>query len=237
MTTCLMIVLSFIALVAASISIVRFMPSPERSPHAFDGQFHVTHDKDAQQLRILAANEDRLIVEETQGSHCEPDVFLDDGCAPPYHYHTSQYETFEVMEGAVRIKLNGDESTVLQKGEKFTVAPRDKHTLIKSGHEDMRVRVILFPNPDHMERFFPNLFGTIRDGGPNPVQILYVFCNNGVRIADMPSFLHETLCVMINVMAPLAGYHLEYPEYAFKGDYQWNKSEEGTETPLQKQDL
>jgi hypothetical protein len=67
MTTTCLIVLSFIALVAASISIVRFMPSPERSPHAFDGQFHVTHDKDAQQLRILAANEDRLIVEETQG--------------------------------------------------------------------------------------------------------------------------------------------------------------------------
>jgi mannose-6-phosphate isomerase-like protein (cupin superfamily) len=99
------LVSTFVA-VAASVGIVRLVPSPERSAHAFDDLFGVTSDKDASQMRIISANEDRVIVEETQGKNCEPDVF-DGMCAPPYHYHTYQSETFDVMEGAMRIKLNG----------------------------------------------------------------------------------------------------------------------------------
>ena len=226
---------SFVAVavaVAVSVGIVRLIPSPERSAHAFDDLFHVTSDKDAAQMRILSANEDRLIVEETQGKNCEPDVFnVFDGCAPPYHYHTVQSETFEVMEGTMRMKLNGKEF-VLERGESATVPPGDKHTFIKSGSETLRTRITLFPNPDNTERLFPNLFGTIRDG-PNPVQILYIFCNNGLRMAEIPGFLHEALCVVLNVMAPLAGYHHEYPEYQYKGEYTWE--EESVESEKQQE--
>jgi quercetin dioxygenase-like cupin family protein len=220
------ILLSSFVAVAVSVGIVRWIPSPERSAHAFDDPFGVSSDKDVTQMWILSANEDRVIVEETQGKNCVADDF-DGMCSPPYHYHTFQSETFEVMEGAMRLKLNGKEF-VLGKGESATIPPGDKHTFIKSGSEILRSRITLFPNPDNTERFFPNLFGTIRDAGPNPVQIIYLFCNNGVRLVDITGFLHEALCVIMNVMAPLAGYRLEYPEYQYKGEYTWE--EESTES-------
>jgi hypothetical protein len=127
--------------------------------------------------------------------------------------------------------MNGKE-IVLGKGESTTVPPGDKHTFIKSGSETLRSRITLFPNPENTERFFPNLFGTIRDG-PNPVQILYIFCNNGLRMVDIPDFLQEPLCAILNVMAPLAGYRLEYPEYQYKGEYKW--VEESVESEKQQE--
>mmetsp|Transcript_29281 Transcript_29281/g.48396 ORF Transcript_29281/g.48396 Transcript_29281/m.48396 type:complete len:239 (-) Transcript_29281:197-913(-) len=215
------ILLSSLVVVAASVGIVRIMPSPERSAHAFDACIGVSNDPDASQMRILSANKDRLVAEETQGNNCVPDVF-DSNCAPPYHYHIIQDETFEILEGAARMILNGKEFVVKAGEPAITVPHGDKHTFVKSGGENMRVRVTMFPNPENSERLFPNLFGTIRDG-PNPVQIIYIMCNNGVRLADMPGFVHEALCVILNVMAPLAGYHVEYPEYQYKGEYTWTE--------------
>lgn len=49
-----------LALVAPSIGIVRLIPSPERSAYEYNELFHVSHDKDAQQMRILSADKDRL---------------------------------------------------------------------------------------------------------------------------------------------------------------------------------
>jgi hypothetical protein len=59
------ILLSSFVAVTVSVGIVRLIPSPERFAHAFD-LFGVTSDQDASQMRILSANEDHLIVQETQ---------------------------------------------------------------------------------------------------------------------------------------------------------------------------
>jgi hypothetical protein len=62
------------AFVAAAVSRYRPLGSFARTPpHAFDDPFGVTSDQDASQMKILSANEDRVIVEETQGN-CAPDV-------------------------------------------------------------------------------------------------------------------------------------------------------------------
>ena len=82
---------------------------------------------------------------------------------------------------------------------------------------DVEVEITLRPNPgNQMQRFFPNLFGTIRDGGPNLVQILYIFCTNGVRLADIPKPIHEVVCLTTRGVAPLLGYRHEYEEYVWK---------------------
>ena len=83
----------------------------------------------------------------------------------------------------------------------------------------MLAKVTLHPNPDCIgQRFFPNLFGNVRDanGKPNPVQALYIFCSHGVRLADIPKPIHELMCVATNMVAHLFGYRLEYEEYPYR---------------------
>jgi quercetin dioxygenase-like cupin family protein len=48
--------------------------------------------------------------------------------APPEHLHPSQEERFEVLEGAVRVRVDGREQT-LTRGEQLTLAPGTVHTM------------------------------------------------------------------------------------------------------------
>ncbi|KAL9183268.1 hypothetical protein ACHAXT_005055 [Thalassiosira profunda] len=212
-------VASYITLgvLAASIVAVRLVPHPERSAHGFGDLFQESTDPDAAVMRILpGADEEHFTVVERQGLNCEPDNW-ENACTPPYHYHTYQTETFEVKEGAILVKLEG-EILKIQAGDGPVTVPIGKaHTYIKTGADDVEVDITLRPNPGgNGQRFFPNLFGSIRDGGPNLVQILYVFCTNGVRLADIPGPIHEGMCLATRAVAPLLGYRHEYPEYGWK---------------------
>jgi mannose-6-phosphate isomerase-like protein (cupin superfamily) len=207
-----------LAVALVAIFAVRLIPSPERTVHNHGEYFGVTHDTDNQEaMRIESADKEKIVIIEKQGSKCEPDNF-DHICSPPYHYHTFQYEDFEVLEGSMKIKLDGEFIT-LHKGDKVTVPPKAKHTYSKHGTDDMMARVTLRPNPDGLgQRFFPNLFGSVRDsnGNPSPFQIIYLFCNHGVRLADVPVPLHEVMCWTTNILAPMMGYKLEYQEYPYQ---------------------
>lgn len=214
MSKTLQISLSMVALLA--ILIVRLMPHPERSAHGFDALFHTTSDPLAAQMRILPdATEDHFSVVETQGPNCEADNW-ENQCAPPLHYHTFQTEEFKVTKGSILMKQDG-EIIKVSAGDKSVIVPIGaRHTFIRTGNDEVEVTITLRPNPGgNMQRFFPNLFGTIRDG-PNLVQILYIFCSNGVRLADIPGLIHEVLCGATLAVAPILGYRHEYPEYEWK---------------------
>jgi len=205
-----------LAFLFGAVGVVRLIPHPERTSHGFGELFHTTSDPHAAQMRILpGSDEDHFTVVETQGKNCKP--HWDNICAPPYHYHTFQNETFEVTKGMIKIKLDGEE-LVLRKGDgPLTIPHGHHHTFIKAGNDDMEVLVTLRPNPGNKgQRFFPNLFGTIRDKGPSLPQILYIFCTNGVRLSDIPWPIHEVMCVATRVVAPILGYRHEYPEYEWK---------------------
>lgn len=207
-----------LAVLAISILAIRLMPSPERTMHAHGEYFGMTHDTDNEHaMKIVSADKDSFVLIEKQGHKCQADNF-DHICSPPYHYHTFQHEDFEVLEGSMSVKLDGEILT-LRAGEKITVPPKAKHTFTKHGSEDLVTKVTLYPNPDGLgQRFFPNLFGSVRDtnGNPNPVQVIYLFCNHGVRLADIPGPIHEFMCVATNMVAPLLGYRLEYDEYPYQ---------------------
>lgn len=168
-------------------------------------------------MRILSdATEDHFTVVQTEGPNCEADNW-ENICTPPYHYHTFQTEEFLVKKGAILLKQDGIITKLSAGEDSITVPIGAHHTYIKTGSEDMEVNITLRPNPGgKMQRFFPNLFGTIRDGGPNLVQILYIFCSNGVRLADIPGPIHEFMCLTTKTVAPILGYRHEYEEYEWK---------------------
>ena len=205
-----------LAVAVAAVFVVRLIPHPERTAHGFGELFHTTSDPEAAQMRILpGSDEDHFSVVETQGKSCQPDDW-ENTCVPPYHYHTYQEETFDVKKGKIKVKLNGKELLLSEGEAPLTVPVGDHHTFVKSGGDDMEVVITLRPNPGNTgQRFFPNLFGTIRDK-PSLPQIIYIFCMNGVRMADIPWPIHEFMCIATRVVAPILGYRHEYPQYEWK---------------------
>lgn len=83
-----------------------------------------------QQLRVLSATEDELVVESTwQGS----------GSPPPTHWHPAQREELEVLEGELTVRL-GDEEAVYKAGSSFVVSPRIAHSMWNAGELPCRAR-------------------------------------------------------------------------------------------------
>jgi mannose-6-phosphate isomerase-like protein (cupin superfamily) len=205
-----------IAFLLFAIFAIRLIPHPERTAHGFGEYFDKTPDPLGSKMIIYPdANEDRFTVMETHGPNCESGNF-DSDCAPPYHYHTFQDEDFLVKKGSILMKQEGEIITVNAGDDPVTVPMGLAHTFIKNGEEDAEVVITIRPNPgNNGQRFFPNLFGTIRDG-PNPIQIFYILCTHGVRLADIPWPVHGAICLTLRGVAPLLGYHIEYPEYEWR---------------------
>ena len=59
--------------------------------------------------------------------------------APPPHYHPSQDEHFEVLEGAIALRV-GHEHRVVPTGESFDIPRGTPHTMGPAGGEPARVR-------------------------------------------------------------------------------------------------
>ena len=52
----------------------------------------------------------------------------------PWHYHSNVQDAFYVLEGSIRIYLQGPkESVVLQPGETYSVPPRRPHLVTNNG--------------------------------------------------------------------------------------------------------
>ena len=139
-------------------------------------------------------------------------------CAPPYHIHTRQVETFEVKSGTFQYVIEG-EVKLAAKGAKLTVPAGVKHTFCRgpdmSDNETLAVRFTLSPALNS-EMFFPNFVGIFNDAkmNPNPIHVIWLVCSYDMRLADIPWLLHEVMCLSFDLVAPLLGYRTEYPEYA-----------------------
>ena len=98
-------------------------------------------------LRLISIEEDVLEMEAT---------YEGDGAMPPEHLHPSQLERFEVLEGAVRTVIAGDERRY-EAGESFEVPPGTPHQMTGDGAARTRweVRPAL-----RTAEFFERLYGT-----------------------------------------------------------------------------
>jgi quercetin dioxygenase-like cupin family protein len=84
---------------------------------AHDGQD--LHGSDGYVLRLVSIEPELLVMQASYGGT---------GQYPPKHYHPSQDEHFEVLEGTVRTIVDGEERSY-QAGETFDIAAGTVHQL------------------------------------------------------------------------------------------------------------
>jgi mannose-6-phosphate isomerase-like protein (cupin superfamily) len=63
---------------------------------------------------------------------------------PPPHRHRREIETFDVLEGVLRVRL-GDETRDLQTGESVTVSPWTLHAFANPSDRPTRIRTVETP--------------------------------------------------------------------------------------------
>lgn len=95
------------------------------------------------------------------------------GVRPPAHYHPSQDERFEVLEGEIRVQL-GDEERTLRPGDELDITAGTQHRMwceVPSRQRWTTTRAL------RTERFFETLWGLQQNGkagrepGPSKEQL------------------------------------------------------------------
>ena len=85
------------------------------------------------------------------------------GSPPPAHLHPAQDEHFEVLEGAIRVRV-GSEERELEAGAEIEIGRGQVHQMWNPGSESARVRWVTTP-AGRAEEWFRVLDGLFREGG------------------------------------------------------------------------
>ena len=104
-------------------------------------------------LEIRSSSAEALEVEATYGP---------EGSPPPKHFHPAQDEHFEVLEGTIHARLDGEERT-LEKGETIDIPRGTAHQMWNPAPE--RARVLWRTSPGgRTEEWFRAVDGLYRSG-------------------------------------------------------------------------
>jgi quercetin dioxygenase-like cupin family protein len=104
-------------------------------------------------LEIRSSNAEALEVEATYGP---------EGSPPPKHFHPAQDEHFEVLEGTIHARLDGEERT-LQQGETIDIPRGTAHQMWNPAPEQARVLWRTSPG-GRTEEWFRAVDGLYRSG-------------------------------------------------------------------------
>jgi mannose-6-phosphate isomerase-like protein (cupin superfamily) len=85
------------------------------------------------------------------------------GSPPPAHFHPAQDEHFEVLEGAMRVTVDGEELE-LATGAEIEIGRGQVHQMWNPGSEPARVRWVTAP-AGRTEEWFRILDGIFREDG------------------------------------------------------------------------
>ena len=106
------------------------------------------------QLEIRSSTPEALEVEAT---------YRPGGSPPPAHFHPAQDEHFEVLEGAMQVKVDGEERE-LAAGSEIEIARGQVHQMWNPGSEQARVRWVTTP-AGRTEQWFRTLDGLFGEDG------------------------------------------------------------------------
>jgi mannose-6-phosphate isomerase-like protein (cupin superfamily) len=87
-------------------------------------------------LRIILTSPERLEMEATWQAGSKP---------PPMHWHPTQHERFEVLEGELTVELSGEPERVVRSGEALDVPPRTGHRMWNAGEAPVRASWVVTP--------------------------------------------------------------------------------------------
>ena len=89
-----------------------------------------------QTLHIITTTPERLEMEATWEADSKP---------PPMHWHPTQHEHFEVLEGELTVELTGEPERVVRSGETLDVPPRTGHKMWNAGESPARASWVVTP--------------------------------------------------------------------------------------------
>lgn len=90
----------------------------------------------AARIRIVRCDAERLEVEATYAPGSAP---------PPNHLHPAQDEAFEILEGSMRVRIDGGPDSTLHAGETLEVPRAIPHTMWNAADVPARTRWITRP--------------------------------------------------------------------------------------------
>ncbi len=135
----------------------------------------------------------------------DPDVLIGEtwaasgGGAGPLHRHLHQSERFEVIEGAITVRL-GRTSHVVSAGESFTIPAGAPHTFVNHTGEEAHFRAYFSP-PMRLEGLFTELAEL--DFGPSPGQtarLMADYRDEFFYLARIPVGLQRALGAVIRAV-------------------------------------
>jgi len=107
-----------------------------------------------QTVQVMASSPVMLELEST---------WLPGGSPPRTHWHPTQSEQFEVLEGALTVEIDGQPVRVLRPSDPLQVPPRTAHRMWNASTEVTRASWLVTP-AQRTEKMFRTI-----DGGLNPV--------------------------------------------------------------------
>ena len=108
------------------------------------------------------------------------EAFVPEGGGPPPHIHSREDETFYVISGNLEILL-GDKTHLAKAGD-FVYIPRGTVHRFKNIGKEMAVQLVTF-SPAWVEKFFEEVFPTVKDRKAAPPPITEELINNMTKAA------------------------------------------------------
>jgi quercetin dioxygenase-like cupin family protein len=138
---------------------------------------------------------------------------------PPYHYHPYQEERFEVLQGAFRTGIGGEEHTYAA-GETFTVPANTPHWMHNVSDTEGRLLWQVRPAMK-TQAFLETMWGLEADGKtnaqgvPNLLQLAVILREYGdeFRASSPPYPVQRILFAVLAPVGRLVGYHARYDRY------------------------
>lgn len=157
----------------------------------------------SESLEVRSSTPGALEVEATYGPG---------GSAPPKHFHPSQDEHFEVLSGAIQVRVDGEERE-LRPGEAIEIARGSVHQMWNPGTEPARVRWQTAP-AGRTEQWFRAIDALHREGrvgrngmpGPLAFGVLLSEYRDVFRLAVGPDWLLRPLFAGLAVIGRARGY-------------------------------
>jgi mannose-6-phosphate isomerase-like protein (cupin superfamily) len=131
------------------------------------------------------------------------------GNRPPAHFHPSQDEFFEILEGEIHARV-GDEDHVLRPGDELHIPARTTHRMW--AEVPSRQRWTTTPAL-RTERFFETMWGLQQDGETPSLHhaaLILRHFSAEFRLATPPEPLQSLLTLPLAQLARLAGKPAEY---------------------------
>lgn len=135
------------------------------------------------------------------------------------HVHPQQEERFEVREGRLGVRIDGDEWTATP-GTRFAIPEKTPHTVWNDGEGEMHATVEICPALD-LETFFETTYALAREGKtdrrgiPKPLQfaVLADEFREELYFAAVPRSAQLALASALAPVGRLAGYRARYPRH------------------------